>query len=356
MSTAIQSSPPPSRDVASLTSAWERLLHEQPKLRIRDAALQLEVSEAELRATRIGIDTVRLQGPHEDILRVVPEFGEVMALTRNEHAVHEKVGRYGGISFQGFHGLVIHEAIDLRLFMNAWHLAFAVREEGESIRRSLQFFTADGTAIHKTYLREDSAAERFDALVDAHAAADQSPEQRVEPPTVTPAPKPDVDIDVAGLQQAWLNLTDTHEFFPMLRRFGVARTQALRLAPDGHARPVTPDAIETVLRASAGLELPIMIFVGNRGCIQIHTGPVARIKPLGSWINVLDPGFNLHLRADAVASAWVVRKPTDEGTVTSLELFDADGENIALLFVSRKHTGGVEPPEWIRMLEALPNA
>jgi hypothetical protein len=44
--------------------------------------------------------------------------------------------------------------------------------------------------------------------------------------------------------------------------------------------------------------MPVMIFVGNMGCIQIHGGPVEKIVPMGPWINVMDPRFNLHLRAD----------------------------------------------------------
>jgi hypothetical protein len=46
---------------------------------------------------------------------------------------------------------------------------------------------------------------------------------------------------------------------------------------------------------------------------------------MGPWLNVLDPGFNLHLREDLIASAWIVRKPTADGVVSSLELFDAGG-------------------------------
>ena len=61
-------------------------------------------------------------------------------------------------------------------------------------------------------------------------------------------------------------------------------------------------------RASAD-QLPIMCFVGNPGCIQIHTGPVQRIHVMGPWLNVLDQGFNLHLREDHIEDAWIVRKP-----------------------------------------------
>ncbi|MCP2936632.1 hemin-degrading factor, partial [Salmonella enterica subsp. enterica serovar Typhimurium] len=79
-----------------------------------------------------------------------------------------------------------------------------------------------------------------------------------------------------------------------------------------------------------------MCFVGNPGMIQIHTGPVHRIEVMGPWLNVLDPGFNLHLRQDLVDQTWIVRKPTADGVVTSVELLDAAGETIALFFGERK--------------------
>ena len=141
---------------------------------------------------------------------------------------------------------------------------------------------------------------------------------------------------MAGFHAGWDALEDTHEFFGLLRRFGLGRVQALRLAGPDRARPVAASALSTVLRSAAGSGLPIMVFVGNRGCIGIHTGPVHRIKAMGPWLNVLDPGFNLHLREDRIATAWVVRKPTADGIVTSLELFDAAGETIAFLFGRRK--------------------
>src|SRR3546814_2252713 len=81
---------------------------------------------------------------------------------------------------------------------------------------------------------------------------------------------------------------------------------------------------------------PIMVFVGNPGMIQIHTGPIENLKTMGPWFNVLDESFNLHLREDMIASAWVVWKPGDTGAVTSLELFHPDGALIGNLFGKRK--------------------
>jgi putative hemin transport protein len=107
-----------------------------------------------------------------------------------------------------------------------------------------------------------------------------------------------------------------------------------------------------VLEAAARDGLPIMVFVNNPGCIQIHTGPVAHLKTAGPWFNVLDPDFNLHLREDLVKSAWVVRKPTSDGFVTSLELYDAT-EGLVVQFFGKRKPGQSESLDWRRIVEGL---
>jgi putative hemin transport protein len=49
----------------------------------------------------------------------------------------------------------------------------------------------------------------------------------------------------------------------------------------------------------------------------------------------------------------VVRKPTVDGHVTSLEAYDAKGEMIIQFFGPRKE-GIAERPEWREILEGLP--
>ena len=103
--------------------------------------------------------------------------------------------------------------------------------------------------------------------------------------------------------------------------------------------------VRRALEQASARALPVMVFVGNAGAIQIHTGPVERIQDVRTWLNVLDPGFNLHLREDHVATAWVVRKPSVDGIVTSIEVFDAAGELIVQFFGKRK-PGIPERDDW----------
>jgi putative hemin transport protein len=322
----------------TLADRWAAYQQAQPKSRIRDAAKALGTSEAALLATRNtgqpDSPVVALAGDFKALLQQVPTLGRVMALTRNDSVVHERKGPYLAVSFQGPMGLVLGEDIDLRLFLMHWQHGFAVSENG---RRSLQFFAADGEALHKIYVLDgETDLAAYEALVEQFRAPEQPSSLATGPAPQPTAEAADATIDTAGFQAAWRGLQDTHAFFGLLRQFGVSRTQALRLGPPELVRQVGNQAIEKALRAASADAVPVMVFVASRGCIQIHTGPVERIVPTGLWLNVLDPDFNLHLKLEDVAQSWVVQKPTADGIVTSLELFDAQGNNILLLFGQRK--------------------
>lgn len=341
--------------VERLRHAYRALATTKPSARIRDAADELGVSEAELVMTEVDGAARRLEGGWGNLLQRLPALGTVMTLTRNPHVVHEKVGRFESVTINAGHGgigLVLGADIDLRIFLRHWRYGFAVAKAAkEGVRNSLQFFDETGTAVHKIFLRAESDIGAYEALVDDFEMEAPSPLEIAAAPARR-APRPDAEIDVPALRQAWLALKDTHDFVPLLMKQKVQRLQALRLAGTDLATPVLPASLRRTLEWAAASAADIMVFVGNRGCIQIHTGPVKTLRAMGPWFNVLDPGFNLHLREDRIVSAWVVRKPTSDGVITSLELFDAEDELIATLFGKRK-PGEVERGDWRGFAESL---
>jgi putative hemin transport protein len=335
---------------ADLAARWSRLRGEQPTLRIRDAATTLGVSEAELVALGAiqdagGTTATPLAANWRAILSEMPSVGRVMCLTRNEHCVHERHGRFEDVQVTGPHGLVLGPDIDLRLFLGSRKHGFAVREplkQGE--RLSLQFFDGAGEAVHKIYATEETDRAAFDALIGRHRA--EAPGAlTVTPRAADTVDRPDSEIDVEGLRQAWRAMKDTHEFFGMLGKFKVGRVQALRLVGEEFARELPPRALRSAMEAASADGTPIMIFVGSGGCIQIHTGPINRLVEVHGWFNVLDPAFNLHLREAGVARVFSVRKPTDDGVVTSIEAFCNRDRNILLMFGARK-PGNPELEPW----------
>ncbi len=340
----------------SLRESYEQLKEEQPRLRIRNAADQLGVSELELLELQLGDGVVRLKGDSKDMLRDMHQLGYVMALTRNDHAVHERKGVYHNISFManGKMGVAVNPDIDLRFFMSQWRHAYAVRmEAGRRTLYSFQFFNKAGKAIHKIYLTPKSDPKAYDDLLHKYRAKNQEKTTRItKTETKKNAAAPDSEIDVAAFQQDWRELQDTHDFFGMLKKHGVTRTQAMRLAPENYTRQLSNDAIVRMLELAAEHQTPIMVFVGNEGCIQIHSGPVRNIVPMEGWINVMDPAFNLHLKLDGISEIWETRKPTKDGIVTGIEVFDQEGELIVYCFGKRK-PGIPELKEWRELVTQL---
>lgn len=339
--------------VESLRAGWAAYQQANKRAFKYDAAAHLGVTEAQLVAMDCGQGTTRLKGDWKQFLAEFPQLGEVMTLTRNHWAVHEKTGNYAPVSFNGHVGLVLDPNVDLRIFIGQWAKAFAVVNlAAKAYKRSFQFFDSAGNAVHKVFVGDD-AADAFDALTAAYASEDQRGCEDVKPARAAAPERPDADIDVEGMRATWDALQDTHDFYPLLRRYEVSRTQCFRLAGAPRAERLHGDAWKTVLTEAAARELPIMVFVGNPGCIQIHTGVVRRVVPMEGWFNIMDPHFNLHVREAGIAEVWLTRKPTRDGVVTGVELFDAEGHEIAILFGKRK-PGIPELPEWRALAEDLP--
>ncbi|WP_426087047.1 hemin-degrading factor [Janthinobacterium sp. PSPC1-1] len=361
---------------ATLAERWSTLRTEQPKLQIRDAARALGASEAQLLATNIGKGVTRLQAdgnqPRE-IMRAALDLGLVQAITRNENGVIETTGvaskfkQAGDKSEQAdakqdpetqarqrnIAGGYLGGQIDLRFHFENWKYAFAVEQAGRDGKptRSLQFFDANGTAVHKIYLRNEPGVAVYDKLVANFRMPQQSAELNVLAVAPKVAEKPDAEIDVKEFQLAWKDMTDVHQFAQIMREFHLTREQALRLAPAGVVERVTPQALRTLLENAAKDKVAIMVFLGNEGLTQIYSGKIEKTMAAGGFFNVLDPDFNLHIRDTALRSGWVVKR----GGVTSVEFFDNDGTQVVSFFGVRER-GKPQPQSWVDLADSLPKA
>jgi len=324
-----------------------------PEMRERDFARIHGISEAELVAAQVGSTAIRLRADVDTLLNGLPACGEVMALTRNESAVHEKIGPYEKVVIGARASMVLGEQIDLRVFPSRWAFGFAVEKAGDagSIRRSLQFFDDQGTALHKVHARPDTRIEAWEALIEKLRHTEQTDAITLSAPK-TPEPKGD-PASVDELRERWSAMTDTHQFFGLLQALNLDRLEALEMVGTDYAFPLDHTAVAGMFDASVSAALPIMAFVGNHGCIQIHSGPVQTIKTMGPWLNVMDDTFHLHLRQDQIAAVWAVRKPTADGHVTSIEVYDAQRELI-IQFFGKRQEGHDERAGWREIVEALP--
>lgn len=352
---ACQSGPPAS---APLNERLAALRAEQPRLSAREAASRLGTSEAEvLAASTQGTVTRLAEGPDaaRTIMRRALDLGEVTAHTRSDNAVLETTGvptRQADAPASSVGGYVAGP-VDLRFDFSVWRHAFAVAVPGRngSVQRSLQFFDAQGTLLHKLTLKGGSNVQAFDRIVaDLPHPAPGSP-LAIVPPVPPAAPKADDAVDRAALQEAWAQVSNVHLFGELLERFGVTREQAFRLAPPGAAQRLEPRALRQLLTQSAERGVPLMAFIGNAGVTQIHSGPIHKTAVGGDWFLVLDPGLNLRLRQTEIVRGWRVQR----GDITSVEFYDRQGTLVATFFGVRER-GQPQSDAWRELARSLPAA
>jgi putative hemin transport protein len=339
-------------DRPALTPDQIRALRaENPNARARDFANMQGITEADLVAAHVGHWATAIDAIPDRLMPQVQMLGDVMALTRNESCVHERVGTYDDYHAGSHAQMVLGSEIDLRIFPSHWVHAFAVQEQGEDgVKRSLQVFDAAGDAVHKVHLKPASDIAAFDRLVEALRLPVQSDRLELGARAAPEAVRSD-SSRTGVLRAEWDKMTDTHQFLKLVRKLKMNRLGAYRVAGEPYVRALAPEAVTLALRGAAEQAVPVMIFVGNAGCIQIHSGTIEKIVPMGPWINVMDPRFNLHLRADHIAEVWCVTKPTQRGPAISVEAFDASGGLILQIFGYRKD---VDPAAWEALCASLP--
>ena len=337
----------------SLTERWNQFKIDNPKKRIREAAAALGVSEAELLATEVGNGTVKLEGDFSELYKQLPTLGRVMSLTRNDACVLEHKGLFEEINVQGEGHKVgtLIGSIEARAFFNVWKFAFAGETKtAHGSMKNIQFFDAAGVAVTKIYLQEEGGnPEAYQKIVDTFRAAAQTSAIITTPDVVTQYQE---NIDEVAFRTDWSALKDTHEFFGMLRKYKVNRLRALEIAGDTYTRKIDKGQLTPMLEKAAKEQFPIMIFVGSKGNIQIHQDVIKTVRVMESWLNVLDPNFNMHLNLDEITDTWVVKKPTADGEVTSIECFNKDRELMVQFFGLRK-PGKPELEEWKTLVKSL---
>lgn len=299
-------------NIMDFRSALSELRQATPGLPMREAAAELGISEAELLAAHChesrGEGVRRLDGDWLPLLARFGALGAMVILTRNEHAILQQKAPYSRLAVRGSTATSAGPGRELALQLERWAHGFAVVDQGSTgLRRSLQFFDREGTAVHKVFLLEPSSHAAFEALASRHRHEDQSP-------ILGPSP---------GKSGALPGFSDLRSPQRIWR--------------------VEPGSLGSLLLEAAGRNLQLQISVASDGALQTLCGPVGSLQRRGAWLQVLDPTFNLALDLEGLASAWVARE--EEGPYR-LQLLNFRNEAVAEL---RGFT-----QEWNDQLYALP--
>lgn len=299
--------------------------------------------------SQLGDRVLRLQDEPTALLKSLYRFGSLEAGTCNRACVLRQTTSYQRLAYSSHCGVgrLRQGAVTMEVFPRQWALALAVLAPvGDIGAGTLLFFDAHGALQCQLHVPGGRGRHAFEELVCAMLHPDQTLLPRPHP---APTPLDAGRVNLAALEQGWSVLREPQDFAALLRRHGLRRLRAYRLVRDKFARPVSLDSVSALLTLGALRQTPLSLRCGNKGCVQRFEG----VLPLPVWqgdrLSLCRAGMRFSLAMHEVASVWRVRKPSADGVVTTVELFDTAGERV-LTISSGRSRGRLELPSWRTLL------
>ena len=252
----------------AIKSKWKALLAENNKVRIRDAANQIGVSEASLLSTEIdeGVSFLDIDNYNIFFAKVL-SMNKIMLLIRSDSVVHEKTITTKEIKLEKNKIIDVNGSPILEFNPNLFKYVFAQNKiHANKSLRSFQIFDNYGNAILKIYLKGNDES-KFDQIASQYNA-DYNYELQS-------------DTIIKRLQSEYIK----REAIDFINKLEKKKTYQY-------------DSGENILRkiliAVSDTKIPIQIHAIGLGTIQYHRDSINKIIDFGPWINIIDKRFNLH--------------------------------------------------------------
>tara|TARA_Y100000994_G_C15654843_1_gene426935 strand:+ start:262 stop:1212 length:951 start_codon:yes stop_codon:yes gene_type:complete len=287
----------------NLKSKWKTFQKDNPKVRIRDAAYQMKVSEAELLSTEIN-ETVSflliedMTAFIKDILKV----DKIMLLIRSDYVVHEKTIKTKNIRLED------NQIIDLDkngckildFNIDAFEYVFFQKKMHSNRElKSFQFFDKAGMAILKIYLKGKDLGF-FDEIELKYKKIYHYEMQS------------DLDINNSNLLDSKIKINLPYD---------TSNSKAT-------CRNISVKSLRLILENASEMKIPIQIHALGLGTIQYHIDTVRNIVDYGPWINVIDQKFNLHVLGNGLTKASLVQYQFKDCQQYLINFFDKNNTHV----------------------------
>ena len=261
-----------------LKHQWADLIQkpEHQKIRIKDAADILNVSEAELLSTTIGEKSDFLRVPNWlQLFKEIVSLGPMMYLVRNDYAVHEMTIPINNVQKKTSFILLWNEDEYVKIIDSCIKYAFYTSgiARGNKIY-SIQMFDSLGKAILKIYLKNDKL-EKFKEIKNQY--------------------KTDYDYELQKMEKRDSSRTDWNKS---------DQEQLDWVIKDNFS-------ITKYLEDVVTNNKKISIQISNDGAESMYSGTIKNVIHKFGWLNIMDPTFNLHVKDMQINKIWADKHNKD---------------------------------------------
>ena len=277
------------------------------KIRIRDIASKLNVSEAELLSLRSNKDVsfLSIVNLDEFFNKIFNNNKKIMFLIRSDFVVHEKIVSTEGLFYKKG---MITDSFDSKcplVCFNPKLISYYFYEKNVLNKkrelRSFQFFDKYGNAILKIYLKSDNDSS-FDQIANFYKIVYNYELQKniVRKGTIKLDKKTILHIDLFENKELVNN-----------------------------PKQINNDKLRFFLNAFSEKETPIQIHAYGIDSIQYHRGIVKNIVDFGPWLNVIDKKFNIHVLENKILKTSILEYKNRLDSIYLINIID-ENNNLVL--------------------------
>ena len=299
--------------IQKLKDQWIKLKQQEQykKIRIKDAADLLNVSEAELLSTTIGNNTEFIKSSNWSFfLQEISSIGEMMYLIRNDDVVHENITTIAKLNILDNQFIELYSnqsqtIINVLLIKFAFVTTAIIR--GKSVH-SFQLFDKSGKAIIKIYLKNNNQSE-FDAIKNKYQAPYKYELQKL-------MKNQNIKNQKVHLKQ---NLISYINRFQNNQNYSIELMEKMKYEK-------STISLHNYLIKIVETKSKITIGINNGAALQTYSGYIENVIHKFNWLNIMDKNFNLHIKDENIKSIFYNRN-NDE-----LNIFGLNGH---LLYVKK---------------------
>lgn len=300
-------------------------------------------------SSAIADKTTFLQPAWEDIVKALEKSGTFTVRTGSGGIFIEQTGQIDEVFLrgEGAFASVVQENMDLRFLLKR-----LARAEVHPAHTTIDLYNEAGALATSIHGADDEAKATIEGLVSRFGT--DSVHHEIGRGGAHRPGLADKDVDVAAVRADWAAMTNVHHFEALLAKHRIGRLQAFRLVGDEYAAELSAEAFPDLLSKLDKTGEQVMVFVANRGFVQIFSGPAHAPKRVGHGWEIIHDKAKVFIPDAALQHLWLVNKPTAAGIISSLEIVsEAEDQALASLFGRHPH-GDPQPASWLELLNTLP--
>ncbi|MBI1182072.1 MAG: hypothetical protein GC201_16125 [Alphaproteobacteria bacterium] len=294
--------------------------------------------------------TLYLQPAWEDIVKALEKAGTFTVRTASGGIAIEQSGAIEEVFLrgEGQFASVVQDNMDLRFLLKRLK-----RGAVHPAHTTVDLYNEAGALATSIHGADDDAKATIESLAQRFGTDKAEPDVGGVHPGAR-ATLQDKEVDVAALRDDWAAMSNVHHFEALLGKHRIGRLQAFRLVGEKYAAELAPEAFQDLLGKLDKTGEQVMVFVANRGFVQIFSGPAKAPKRVGHGWEIVHERSKVFVPDSALEHLWLVHKPTAAGIISSLEIL-SEGEDQALASIFGKHPhGDPQPQSWLKLLNTLP--